>query len=437
MNRRPTPPAKPRRPAAQTGGNWQPPTKPSSFPSLKLKREFEDRDERTFSVKTEIRILLLEDNATDADLIRRALVQGGFVFCWKLVNNKNDFIRELEQFSPDVILSDFSLPTLDGYLALELAREKCPDTPFIFVTGTLGEEVAIETLKKGATDYVLKHRLSRLAPSVQRALREAGERVERKRAEGELRRSHEQLRALSIHLQHVREEERIRIAREVHDELGQALTGLKLQLTWLASRWPKEMKSHREKIHAMAVSIDETIQIIRRIATELRPGLLDAAGLLAALEWQANEFQRQTGIACRVKSVIRETIWDQDLNTAFFRIFQETLTNVIRHAKATKVEVRLAALGNNFALEVKDNGRGISEEEIRNTQSLGLLGMRERAALLGGEVRLRGEPGKGTTVSVRIPRPQKNSKPAQLNSHENSSDRRSRRGAARFETHPG
>lgn len=384
-------------------------------------------------MKNEINILLLEDSATDADLIRHALAQGGFIFCWNHVNNKKDFVRELERFAPDLILSDFSLPSLDGYTALEIAREKRPDAPFIFVTGTLGEEVAIETLKKGATDYVLKHRLSRLVPSVQRALREAGERVERKRAEEELRRSHEQLRALSVHLQHVREEERIRIAREVHDELGQSLTGLKLQLTWLAGRWPKEMKSHHEKIRAMGDRIDETIQIIRRIATELRPGLLDAAGLLAALEWQANEFQRQTGIECRVKSAVRKTIWDQELNTAFFRIFQETLTNIIRHAQATKVEVRLAELGDNFTLEVKDNGRGISETEIRNTRSLGLLGMRERAALLGGEVRLRGEPGRGTTVSVRIPRPQKNSKSSQLNSHENSSHGRSRRGAARIE----
>jgi response regulator RpfG family c-di-GMP phosphodiesterase len=121
--------------------------------------------------------------------------------------------------------------------ALEVAKEKCPDVPFIFVTGTLGEELAIETLKKGATDYVLKHRLPRLVPSVHRALREAKERVERKRAEAQLRESHDQLRALSVYLQYVREEERTTIAREVHDELGQALSGLKLQLVWLTNHF--------------------------------------------------------------------------------------------------------------------------------------------------------------------------------------------------------
>jgi signal transduction histidine kinase len=382
-------------------------------------------------VKPEIRILMLEDSAMDADLVEYALRNGGYVLSLERVETKSGFSRELEHFPPDLILSDFSLPGFDGYAALAIARQKCPDVPFIFVTGTLGEEVAIETLKKGATDYVLKHRLGRLVPSVQRALREAEMQSERRHAEEQLRQSHKQLRALSVYLQHVREEEQIRIAREVHDELGQSLTGLKLQLTWLCNRLPKDLKPLHEKTRSMSARIDETIQTVRRIATELRPALLDTAGLIATLEWQAHEFQRQTGIQCRVKSVVQETLWDQDLNTAFFRIFQETLTNIIRHANATQVEVRFLKTNGHLVLEVKDNGRGISEAEINNTKSIGLLGMRERAALLGGEIRLRGEPGKGTTVSVRIPRPPK---PNKSNRNENSAHRRPRGGAARFET---
>lgn len=384
-------------------------------------------------MKSAIRILLLEDSPTDAGLIRHALQRGGFAFHLKHADNKIAFVRQLESFRPDLILSDFSLPTLDGYTALEIAQKKCPDTPFIFVTGALGEEVAIETIKKGATDYVLKQRLSRLAPSVLRALREAGERSERRRAEERLHQSHEQLRSLFLHLQHVREEERIRIAREVHDELGQSYTGLKLQLTWLAGRLPKEMKLLRAKIHEMAEGIDEAIHAVRRIATELRPGLLDTAGLPAALEWQTNVFQKQTGIRCRVKLALRDGTMDQKLNTAFFRIFQETLTNIIRHANATKVEVRFVESAEHYILEVKDNGRGISESEILNTKSMGLIGMSERAALLGGEVRLRGAPGKGTTVTVRIPRRRKHPRPDNLNSHENPAHRRPRGGAARLE----
>jgi signal transduction histidine kinase len=321
------------------------------------------------------------------------------------VDNRAAFIRELDRLAPDLILSDFALPSFDGYAALALAQQHRPAAPFIFVTGTLGEEVAIETLKKGATDYVLKHRLARLVPSVHRALREAHVRAERHRAEAQLRQSHEQLRALSMHLQDVREEERIRIAREVHDELGQALTGLKLQLTWLLGRLPPTPKLLHEKTRLIAERIDETIQTVRRIATELRPGVLDSAGLSAALEWQAREFESQTGIRCRVDSSLDESSMNQALNTAFFRIFQETLTNVIRHTQASTVDVRLFEAAGQVVLEVQDNGRGITDHQVHNTKSIGLLGMRERAALVGGEVHFHGVPGKGTTVTVRIPSP--------------------------------
>src|SRR5213594_987380 len=275
---------------------------------------------------------MLEDNVADAELIRFALREGGLVFSLKRVDSKSAFLKELEENTPDVILLDYALPGFDGFSALTLAQENYPDIPFIFVTGTLGEEVVIEMLKSGATDYVLKTRLSRLVPAVQRAMRESESRAERKRAEDKLRRSLEQLRALSVYLQYVREDERIRISRQVHDELGQALTGLKMDLYWLTSRLPKNLKGVQEKTKAMSAHIDTTIQTVRRISTELRPGILDDLGLAAALEWQAQEFQKRTGIQCRVNSEVTETPFDQDLNTAFFRIFQETLTNIIRHA---------------------------------------------------------------------------------------------------------
>src|SRR5947208_8019562 len=218
---------------------------------------------------------MLEDNVADAELIRFALREGGLVFSLKRVDAKTAFLRELEEHTPDVILLDYALPGFDGFSALTLAQENHPDCPFIFVTGTLGEEVVIEMLKSGATDYVLKNRLSRLASAVQRALREAEERAERRRAEENLRKSHKQLRALSIYLQYVREDERIRISRQVHDELGQALTGLKMDLYWLAHRLPKNLKGVQEKAKGMSAHIDTIIQTVRRISTELRPGIID------------------------------------------------------------------------------------------------------------------------------------------------------------------
>lgn len=387
-------------------------------------------------MNTEIRVLLLEDSKTDERLIRHALQSEGISFHLKRVDSRATFLDHLEKSPPDLILSDFSLPGFNGMSALALAREKCPEVPFIFVTGTLGEEVAIETLKTGATDYVLKHRLSRLIPSVHRALREARERSNRKRAEQQLRESNEQLRLLSMHLQSVREEERTRIAREVHDELGQALTGLKLQLTWLTSRLPKNATVLRQKARSISANIDETVQAIRRIATELRPGVLDTAGLLAAIEWQAQQFQSQTGIVCRVHAVVPDSSLNAELNTTFFRIFQETLTNVIRHAKASAVEVNFFEVNDHLVLEVSDNGIGISPAHIYNRKSLGLLGIRERAALLGGEVHWEGKPGQGTKVTVRIPCPTNAPAAKHSDSHdENSADRRPRRRAARVETH--
>jgi len=379
---------------------------------------------------------MLEDDAADAELTRFALRKGGLNFSLTRVETQDEYIKQLDEQIPALILSDYSLPGFNGHDALEIAQKKCPETPFVFVTGTMGEEVAIETLKSGATDYVLKTRLSRLMPAVTRALREAAARAEHRRAEEQLRESHERLRALSVYLQSVREEERTRIAREVHDELGQALTSCKLDLSWIAGRLPKEQKSLLEKTRALISHIDSTIQTVRRISTELRPGVLDHLGLAAALEWQANEFQNRTGIKCDVRANVSEPLADPNLATTFFRIFQETLTNVIRHAGATQVMVDLKELDGRIILEVKDNGRGIERAEISNTKSMGLLGMKERAALLGGIFKIgRLTRTKGTRVSVSIPM-QNPQRPIEL-SHEDSVNGRSRSSTSRVEANSG
>jgi len=377
---------------------------------------------------------MLEDDAADAELTKFALRKGGVHFSASRVETKEEYLKELKHRPPGLILSDYSLPGFNGHDALEIARQQCPETPFIFVTGTMGEEVAIETLKSGATDYVLKTRLSRLVPAVNRAIRETQQRIKHRHAEVQLRESHERLRQLSVYLQTVREEERTRIAREVHDELGQALTGCKLDLAWIAGKLPKEkdLKPLLEKTRALAAHIDSTIQMVRRIATELRPGILDHLGLAAALEWQANEFQTRTGIKCDVHASLPDLGLPPDLNTAFFRIFQETLTNIIRHAGATQVTVHLKERDERIVLEVKDNGRGILPEEISNSRSMGLLNMRERAGLLGGDFKIStGAGGKGTKVTVSIPITHTN---GHYEEHENTLGGRSRRGPPRLET---
>jgi len=227
--------------------------------------------------------------------------------------------------------------------------------------------------------------------------------AKRKRAEEELKSSREQLRNLSAHLQSVREEEGKHIAREIHDELGQALTALKMDISWLNHRLTKDQKSLLEKTESMSRLVDMTIQTVQRILTELRPGLLDDLGLAAAVEWQAEEFQKRTGIKCEISSAPEDIILDQDRSTAIFRIFQETLTNVVRHANATRVKVSLKEKAGKSELKVKDNGRGITKEQISDNRSFGLIGIRERVYLFGGEVKISGIRNKGTTLTVSIP----------------------------------
>ena len=212
-------------------------------------------------------------------------------------------------------------------------------------------------------------------------------------------------RTLAAHIEAVREEERTRISREIHDELGQSLTGLKMDLSWLDRKLsdPKHKVSLRllhEKIESMKDLVDATVQSVRKISTELRPGILDDLGLTAAIEWQASDFQSRTGIACRFESLPEDVSLDEKSSSAVFRIFQEILTNVARHAEATQVDIDLKEEAGKLILEVRDNGRGITERESGNAKSLGLLGMRERAFLLGGEFHISGVPTHGTTVRV-------------------------------------
>lgn len=224
--------------------------------------------------------------------------------------------------------------------------------------------------------------------------------TDRKRAQEELQHSFGQLRALAGRLQTVREEERKRVARELHDRLGQALTAIKIDLSSLIHD-PAAAKEQRSE--SLFKLIDQTIESVRRISTELRPGVLDDLGLMAAVEWAAEEFQSRTGTKCRLDLPRNDIVIDRELATALFRILQETLTNVARHANATEVSIRLARVDDSLTLEVHDNGKGIGEEQISADSSLGILGMRERALLLGGQFAINGAPAEGTTIRVWIP----------------------------------
>ncbi len=227
--------------------------------------------------------------------------------------------------------------------------------------------------------------------------------TERKQAEEAIRKSEEHLRNLTAYIQRVSEIERTNIAREIHDELGQALTVLKIDLSWIRKRLPHDQSEIIEKIDAMAKIIDKTIVTVKKISTDLRPGLLDDLGLSAAIEWQSEEFEKRTGIPCTITIDPKDITFDRDRNTALFRILQEALTNIARHAQAAEVNISLQLKDGRIELNVQDDGRGIREEELESPQAFGLMGLRERAIMFGGNAIIRGFPGKGTTVSVSIP----------------------------------
>ncbi len=213
----------------------------------------------------------------------------------------------------------------------------------------------------------------------------------------------EKLRYLSAHLQTAREEERITIAREIHDELGQQLTGIKLDASWLKNKTAVLYPEGIERTTRLINSINLTINKVRKIATDLRPGVLDDLGLEAAMEWHLEHFEEQSGISCTLKTKSIASHYNKDINTSIYRIFQEALTNVMRHSEATKVEIKLYEKNEHLILEILDNGKGITETEKNNNLSLGISGMKERAIMLNGDFLLKKRKERGTQLIVSIP----------------------------------
>jgi PAS domain S-box-containing protein len=227
--------------------------------------------------------------------------------------------------------------------------------------------------------------------------------TERVRAQQALESSREELREFAAAAGNVREQEKSRIARELHDELGQSLTALKMDLNWMAEHLPAGQTALAGKIETMQQMLGSTVAATRRISADLRPLMLDDLGLLPALEWLVQNFTERSGIDCELNLTSANLDLPEPYATAVFRILQESLTNVARHAQASMVEATLSRAGERITLVVQDNGRGFSSSDPRRPNSFGLLGMRERAYLLGGEARVESSPGQGTRVEVSIP----------------------------------
>jgi len=356
-------------------------------------------------MESQLHILHLEDDPTDAVLVQSTLKAGGITCAINRVQNRKDFVASLERDGIDLILSDFSLPAFDGFASLKIARARCPDIPFILVSGTLGEELAIDSLKRGATDYVLKERLSRLVPAVHRAMQEVKERVERKLAEKKREEYSRKLQVLSRRLVEAQETERRHLARELHDEIGQALTVAQLNLQALLESPGTETLLPRLK-ESLEV-VERVLEQVHDISLNLRPSILDDLGLEPALRWLTERQAALIGLQAKFRADTLEQRLDPVIETECFRVAQGALTNVLRHAQAQSVSVELRKENGQLHLRVRDDGIGFDVAALREKAvlgaSLGLLSMEERAALAGGGLEFTSVPKLGTEVHAWFP----------------------------------
>jgi two-component system sensor histidine kinase UhpB len=480
-----------------------------------------------------INILIVEDLPCDAELIKYEIRNGGIRFINLVVDNQDEYTRALTEFKPDIILSDYSLPQFDGLKALQIKNDLAPATPFILITGAMNEEIAVEVMKAGADDYMIKEHLKRLGPAILNAIEQGklkqtklaaelalkeseihfrtladcgqaliwitgidgqvnyfnqpwltftgkplqeqlgsgwtagihpndlqhrmltytekfekcekfsikyrichssgeyrwiqdngtprynsrGEFIgymghclditEQIVAEENIKRYNDQLRGLTAHLEQVREQERLALARDIHDVLGSSLSSLKMEMMILQKSIEAQYNTVQNgvdgRLQVMSGLIDNTINMMRKSVKELRPEILDELGLAEAVRWYAQEIEQRSGIEFVV------TIFPKEIKMAFiksivlFRVFQEILTNIVQHSKATKATVFIKQTGETLLMKIADNGVGITQEMITRNDAFGILGMKERVLLLNGEIAITGKPGRGTTITLSVP----------------------------------
>lgn len=346
-----------------------------------------------------IKVLMVEDDLAYARFIKEILKEPLHVdFELTHADRVKKALIHIDETEFDAVLLDLNLPDSSGFDTLHRIYEKAPSTPIIVLTGLADEEVGVSAVQKGAQDYLSKEEVNSLLLS--RTVKYA---IERKHSVEELEKSYQKYYNLSARLQYLREIERKAIASEIHDELGGLFTALKLELSSSLNALQKGKGNIPEIKDSLTKIIDIGIDIVQRISVELRPHILDHFGLIPAIEWYIKEFQKRAKIRCTMKLIENNPPLDKDRATAIFRIIQEALTNIARHARATKVMVEVIKAGESLELKVEDNGIGINEEKINDPHSFGLMSMQERVLYLGGTLKINGIKGKGTTIILNIP----------------------------------
>jgi signal transduction histidine kinase len=345
-----------------------------------------------------LRVLHLEDSDLDHELALAHLARAGLQVDARRIESRGEFEAELGS-DWDLILSDYNLPGFSGLQALDLLRASGRLWPFILVSGEIGEDTAVEAMRNGASDYLLKNNLARLAPAMEHAIEAAEVRRARVAADEELQASRQRLAELAQHLQTSVELERSAIAREIHDDVGGSLSALNFDLAWIARHAGSEPV--RARATAALDTVTHAIEASQRIMHNLRPAILEQ-GLVAALQWVASRFEKRTGIECVFHTSHDSLPLPAGVPLVAYRTAQEALTNVSKHAHATRVRLDLLLAPDMLSLEISDNGRGLSNRDLAKAQSFGIRGLRERAVTVGGWVDL-SSSSRGTTLILSIP----------------------------------
>jgi signal transduction histidine kinase len=346
-----------------------------------------------------LRVLHLEDNDEDHALVAVHLRRGGIDADLVRVENESELIGALDR-EWDLILSDYNLPGYSGLAALDKVRAMGKLVPFILVSGEIGEDIAVQAMRNGANDYLLKSNLARLAPAALLAIEANRTRIAKQRADLALSRSRQQLRELAQHLQTSIEQERAAIAREIHDDVGGALTAVKFDLAWIARH--AGSPEIAERVQQALESVAHAHEASQRIMHNLRPAILEQ-GLVAALQWMTDRFAKRTGLEVQFRTSHDAVQLATGVPLVAYRFAQEALTNVSKHAQASKVSVDVSQAGGVLSIEVTDNGRGLQAEDLAKARSFGLRGLHERAETVGGWVDISATPGAGTSLILSVP----------------------------------
>lgn len=347
-----------------------------------------------------VRILHLEDSRVDHALVKFALQRSQMPCELTLVDTLEDFQRELDTGTHDIVLADYHLPGFNGLDAWERVRASGIVIPFVILSGAIGEAAAVDAIQRGVSDYLLKDNMARLAHVIERALEVAETRRAKAQADADLAASRQRLAELAEHLQTSIEQERADIAREIHDDIGGSLAAVKLDLAWIARR-PTLDADVRQHIDTALEMLQHALGASQRIMLNLRPPILDQ-GLVAAVQWLAASFEKRTGLRVVVRRSAESIDVPRDVQLVAYRTAQEALTNVLKHAQASAVDIDLSDREGVLTLEVSDNGHGMGPAALRKAKSFGLLGLRERAAKVGGWMDVSSSP-RGTSVILSVP----------------------------------